>query len=367
MKILIIADSLDDQYAGVHVYTKNMIKHLLIHDKNNNYILIRQKEDERFPLAKQIIVPKLTFLPGFASLRLFFIIPIIARLLKVNAVIEPAHFGPFNLPKKIKRITIIHDLTPIIFPHFHRFHSQLLQRIFLKRILKKSNLIIANSSHTKKDIIKHYPFTEKKVHSILLGKNNKFKPNYNSNKINRFKIEANKYFLYLGTIEPRKNLILLLEAYTLFLQKSNASIKLVIAGSKGWKNNEFNNAIKNHPFKENIVLTGYIEQESLNQLYTNALAFIYPSFYEGFGLPILEAMTCGCPIICSNTSSMPEVVGNSGLLFNPHSANELLKQLNHIIEKNTKSKLSKESLKQSEKFSWDIFAKKFISILSKSF
>ncbi|MBT3209461.1 MAG: glycosyltransferase family 4 protein [Bacteroidetes bacterium] len=365
MRIAILADPLDNQYAGVHIYTKEMIKSLIKYDQQNEYILIRQKKDNKFTGIEQHIIPNFPKIPTFASLRLFVIVPFLLRKLKVDAVVEPAHFGPFNLPKRIKRITIIHDLTPIIFSHLHRYHSQLLQKIFLKRILKKADIIISNSENTTKDLHKYYPFTKGKVNRIYLGRDKDFRKNENAKIISKLNLDK-KYFLSVGTIEPRKNLVTLLEAYQIFRRQNTEIHKLIIVGKEGWKTENFFSALENHPFKEDIEILGYVSKEELTVLYSQAIALIYPSLYEGFGLPILEAMSCGTACIVSDSSSLPEVGGDAAKYFSPTDANELCEAMLEI-SKNEKLRyeMNKKSLSQSAKFSWEIFAKEFQQSVTK--
>ncbi|MGB3547350.1 MAG: hypothetical protein WBA17_10265, partial [Saprospiraceae bacterium] len=147
MKIAIIADPLDNQRAGIHVYTRELVYALLKYDRKNEYILIRERVDPELDV-RQIALPNVRLPIGYASLRLFFIVPHTLRRLGVDAVLEPAHFGPFNLPRRVRRITVIHDLTPLLLSSFHRYHSQLLQKIFLKRILRRASLILSNSRNT---------------------------------------------------------------------------------------------------------------------------------------------------------------------------------------------------------------------------
>ncbi|MCF6341738.1 MAG: glycosyltransferase [Bacteroidales bacterium] len=199
MKIAILADPLDGQYAGIHVYTRELIDALNQFDKKNEYVLVRQKKGAEFPGMKQVVVPNFPVYTGFQVLRVFFLFPLILRKLKVDAVVEPAHFGPFNLPKRMKRITVIHDLTPIKFPGLHRFYSQALQRIFLRGILKRAHLILTNSENTSRDTLEFYPGSEKKIKRIYLGKEDIFKPDFHSETISKFGLDE-PYFLFVGTI-----------------------------------------------------------------------------------------------------------------------------------------------------------------------
>ncbi len=361
MKIAIIADPLDNQSAGVHTYTKQLVQALIEHDTDNEYLIIREKIDRNLPL-KQIAIPNIRIPIGFASLRLFFIIPLILRFKKIDAVLESAHFGPFNLPKSIKRITMIHDLTPILFPQYHRYHSQLLQRVFLKRILKKADLILSNSQNTSKDLIKVYPFTKPKIKTILLGRDLDFQPSSSRTYLDSKGIEA-QYFINTGTIEPRKNLIVLLGAYTLFRKKTKAKIYLLIVGKKGWKTEEFYTVLENHPYREDIILMGYIEKHALIELYSHALALVYPSKYEGFGLPILEALSCGTQVICSNNSSLPEVGGDVALYFETENEAELSIQMFKIFQNHNKGlDVTEACLVQANKFSWKQYVAAFKEI-----
>ncbi len=361
MRIAIIADPLDNQTAGIHTYLKQFIKALVEYDKENEYILIRGKKDPSIPF-RQIAIPNIQLPIGFAAIRLFFIIPLIMRWLRVDAVLEPAHFGPFNLPKRIKRITVIHDLTPFLFPQFHRFLSQLLQRLFLKRILKKTDLILSNSQHTTQDIIRFFPFTKTKVATILLGRDLDFQPVDSHSYLDENNI-SQTYFLCTGTIEPRKNLTILLEAYHLFRQKTKEKVLLIITGKEGWKTTTFHQSLEQHPFREDILLTGFVEKSSLIELYSHSLALVYPSLYEGFGLPVLEALSCQTKVICSNRSSLPEVGGEVAYYFNPENAEDLLQKMTEVY-KNPQKKQDK-LLEQAHKFSWEKYVSSFVQALTR--
>ena len=352
MRIGIIADALDDQYAGIHIYTREIIRSLARLDKKNSYVIVRQKHGEQFDGMEELVIPT-KGIPGHGAHRLFFQVPKMLRKAKVDAVIEPRHFGPFNLPKKIKRLTVIHDLTPVIMPHFHRFPSQLLQRTFLPFILSRADHVITNSAYTLSDIVQYYPDTKDKITAIHLGKEAIFKPKKDPSVLKKYHIHS-PYFLFVGTIEPRKNLMTLLKAYEKFRENSAQNHQLVLVGKLGWQSNDVLKAIDQSPFKGDIIRAGYVDRVDLPVLYSMTEAFIYPSFYEGFGLPVLEAMACGAPCIVSNISSLPEVGGDAALYFDPQEFNGLLKQINNIVhDGQLQIQASKKSLEQAERFSWD--------------
>lgn len=354
MRLAIIADPIDNQRGGVHVYTREMVRALLANPGKLEIILLREKKDPGLKDVRQIAIPNIRVGMGLAALRLFFIVPLVLWWHKVDAVLEPAHFGPFNLPRRIRRITMVHDLTPILLPHFHRYHSQLLQRIFLKGILKRADLILANSRYTATDIARYYPRAAVKTVPILLGCDPVFKPVHSDTRPGMANMST-PFFLTVGTIEPRKNLLRLLEAYELYRSQHQGTASLVIVGERGWKAEPFFKALSVHPFRANIQLTGYVTDELLAELYTHAEAMIYPSVYEGFGLPVLEAFACGCPVVCSGVTSLPEVGGEVAIYFDPSDSRDIVKGMLRIeaLSEAERRTLRESCLQRASRFSWE--------------
>lgn len=356
MRIAILADPLDNQRAGVHVFTKELIDAIIALGKADQLILIREKVDENLDV-EQIAVPNIHLPIGFASLRLFFVIPYILRKHKIDAVFEPAHFGPFNLPKKIKRITMIHDLTPILLPQYHRWHSQILQRIFLKSILKNTDWILTNSRHTQEDVQKVFPFANAKTSYVYLGKHPSFKPTPNPSRISQLGLKK-PYFMYVGTIEPRKNLLTLFKSFELFCME-NSSVDLVIVGQLGWKSEEFEAALKKHPFRNRIHLTGFVAFSDLPILYTHSIALVYPSEYEGFGLPIIEALACGTQVIAANNSSLKEIGEGAAVFFDTHNPEDLYEKMRLVYDLSPEDDF-KTRIQHADNFSWKKCAESFL-------
>lgn len=361
MRIAILSDPLDNQQAGVHVYTREMVRALIKYNPGHELILVREKRDASLTGAEQIVVHNTRLPIGFASLRLFVIVPFLLRRAKADVAVETAHFGPFNLPKNVKRVTIIHDLTPILFPHYHRMHSSLLQRIFLPGILKRAWRIIANSGNTANDLCRLYPVVCNSVVKIYPG----VREDLMELKVSTVDENQKKYFLFVGTIEPRKGLLTLLEAYRLYREKTINQIPLVIAGGKGWKCKAFFSQLEKHPFKSDIIIKGYIPDPELMSLYKNALALIYPSEYEGFGFPILEAMQSGTPVIATRCSSLPEVAGEAALLVEPGDGAGLSVAMATLAaDQALRHQLSVKGKRQAEKFSWERFAREFYRLIA---
>lgn len=362
MRIAFIADALDDQYAGIHIYTLEILNALAKLDTQNNYIAVRSKLGTALhPDIEQIILPVLS-IPGYSAYRLLVKIPQALVKAKADIVIEPRHFGPFNLPKHIRRMTVIHDLTPILFPEMHQRFSRTLQRWFLPSILRRADHVITNSFYTQQDVEQYYPITKGKITAIQLGKDSIFKPTKNDLILKKYKIKK-PYFLSVGTIEPRKNLSTLLSAFEVFKQQTNNNYQLVLTGKSGWKNADLMAAIEQSAFSEDIILTGYVAWEELPVLYSAAEVFIYPSLYEGFGLPVLEAMACGTVVLVSEVSSLPEVGGAAAHYFPPTSVDALCEKMIELSQnQDLRDRSAALSLAQAEKFSWERAARGMVEL-----
>lgn len=359
MHIAILADPLDNQYAGIHFFTKWMIQSLVENGTQHKVTIIRIRKDVENDSVNTISIPNVPLPFLYTVWRLAVQIPFCLRKIKPDVVIEPAHFGPLNLPSSIKRVTVIHDLTPLKLKSYHKWHSQFLQGLFLRKILKKTDLVITNSKNSKKDILETFPFTKDKTEMIYLGKEDFFRPSPGIPETKLGKL-TQPYFLFLGTIEPRKNLVTLLKSFELYKQAGNDTL-LVIAGAKGWKTEDFEAALEVHPYKADIWVVGYQKRENLPALLSNALAFIYPSIYEGFGLGVLEAMACGTPAIISNNSSLPEVGGEAALYFDCEEPKELASHMKLVAtDSDYRSQMSARSIEQASKFNWDKFGKELL-------
>ncbi|MBN1926633.1 MAG: glycosyltransferase family 4 protein [Prolixibacteraceae bacterium] len=348
MRIVLIADSIDLQSAGIHIYTLNMIRALEESGKHE-IICIRQGKRKDIRFKHDVIVkPVFSFIEK-DPVRIFFKIPQAINRLKPDIVIETAHFGPFNLHRRIKRVTVIHDLTPIKYPGWHNRFSALLQRLFFPSILKKAALLIVNSENTQNDLLSLYSVPRQKTARIYPGIDPFFK-------VRKKDILKGKepFFLTTGTIEPRKNLPALLDAYQLFREKTEHRHKLLICGGKGWKNKAFYRKLEAHPYRSDIEMKGFVMKEELKSLYLRTSAFIYPSLYEGFGFPVAEAMHCGAPCIVSRVSSLTEVGNDAVLYFNPLSPAELALCMDQLAGSEAlQIELIEKGYKQALNFEWE--------------
>ncbi len=365
-KILIISDPLDNQYAGVYTFT-NQFLHALHQIENNSliiYLVTIEDHSKTFPNFHHIIIPIHASNSLSRTKRLFYSIPKKAIEFNIDIVVELVHFGPWNLPKKIKRVNFIHDLTPILFPEYHVFMGWFLHRIFLRRILLKASLVLTNSEHSKSDLLRLYPFISRKTKVIHLGVDQIFEPTSNSKVLEKYSIHE-EYILFVGTIEPRKNIKLLISAFEFLKSRNRFGGKLVLIGKKGWKSKTIIHSIFDSSYRQYINWLGYVKIEDLPALYSHAKLFVFPSIYEGFGLSVLEAMACGTPCLVSKSSSLTEVGGNAVEYFKEGDLTDLSNKLAYLLNGETKLlEMARKSKQQASKFSWHLFANSFIQALS---
>ena len=283
--------------------------------------------------------------------------PLELKGFKADLLHCPDYIIPPSINKNI--ILTIHDLSFYRFPEFNfQWFIKKYQAMVLRNA-KRARFILADSESTRQDIINFMKIDPKKIEVVYLAADKKFKvlapAEIKSSIIEKFNI-SKKFILSVGTIEPRKNFKTLISAFNVFRDTCKASkdYVLVIAGKTGWKSEETFEEYKKSPYKNEIIFTGEVNDEDLVQLYNQASLFVYPSIFEGFGLPPLEAMSCGLPVIASNTSSVPEVYPNEEFLINPFDENKIAQKINLVLtDSNVRKNLINFSIENSKKFSWE--------------
>jgi len=376
---------MEERRTGVEEYTLNLLYNLFEIDNVNQYILFlnswrRTKTDFSWIKKYPNVTLKRFRIPN-KILNLFFWYlnwPKIDKLAgKADIVFMPnIIFG--SVSRNVKLITTIHDLS-------YERHSEYFSlkrkgwHIFInpKKICQRANEIIAVSNSTKNDLISLYQISPQKIKVVYSACNDKFKI-IDRNNIQLIKVKEKyslpyKFIMYLGTIEPRKNIIGLIKAYNqlqYWAKKENQTeiqkFKLVIAGAKGWLNKKIYLEIANSEFKKKIRLIDFVSDQDKEYVYNLASVFLYPSFFEGFGFPVLEAMQCGVPVIAGNNSSLPEVVGNAGILIDPDKPNEIAQALKEILKDEKLRKiLVEKGLKKSKDFNWKKTAQETLDIINR--
>lgn len=283
-----------------------------------------------------------------------------------HSLFYPIHESLAKFPD-IKKIVTIHDLIPVLFPQYNS-NTKLLENTITS--IGKNNFAICVSENTKKDLLEYAPQIDpnKVFVSLLAASPELFYECKNESKFSEVQEKYNipeKYFLSLSTLEPRKNIDHVIRSFVrLISDKKIHDLSLVLVGDKGWDFDEiFREFGHAKDFQDRIIITGRIPDEDLASIYSHANSFYYISFYEGFGLPPLEAMQCGTPSVVSDTSSLPEVVGDAGILLDPKDQESLVKSMwNLYSDELYRNELSEKSLLQAKKFSWEKTVQQHIDI-----
>jgi glycosyltransferase involved in cell wall biosynthesis len=373
---------MEGRRTGVEEYTRNLLDNLFAIDNKNEYIVfINSWKDVRANFSwiekySNVKIKKFSFPNKLLNWMFWYINwPKIDQLVGGAEIVFFPNIIFGSVSKKAKVVTTIHDLS---FQRYGQYFS--LKRrwwhafINPKKSVQRANKIIAVSQSTKNDLALFYKTKLKKISVIQSGVSDDFCIiDRNDKKLLRVKEKNNlpyKFILFFGTIEPRKNITSLVRAFNL-LQKNASGEKsalekyeLVIAGEKGWLNEEILAEIERSPYKEKIKIIYCVPNEDKTYLYNLASLFVYPSFFEGFGFPPLEAARCGVPVICSNNSSLPEVAGESALMIDPDKPDEIFEAMHEILTKpDLKEALIQKGLEKSRQFDWKKTAEKTLEIL----
>ncbi|OGD65732.1 hypothetical protein A3F08_02940 [Candidatus Berkelbacteria bacterium RIFCSPHIGHO2_12_FULL_36_9] len=370
MKIAIDCSKAVNEAAGIARYTENLTENLIksySYDQFFLYFNFMRGEEEKKEKIKSLIGQsknvsyKIYHIPGWIKERVFSLpVSFTRSWVKNSDLVHATEFLSFDNGLKIPQILTIHDLTMIKFPK-HRGSESIRHGKMLKKAAQNADYIIAVSVATKKDIVKLLHINEEKIKVIYNGKDNVFKPHKITEKEKKYLTEKYKfalpYILFLGTIEPRKNIANLLLAFDKFAHKNN-KYYLILAGKKGWNTKEIEKVYKGMEYKNRVRFLDYVEQKDLPLIYNASDLFCYPSLYEGFGLPVLEAMACGTPVLTANISSLPEVGGSAAGYVDPKNTDEIYQAITKILlNKNLLRKMKTEGIRQAKKFSWAKCAK----------
>lgn len=346
------------QRTGIEEYSYQIIKHLckeLQKEEVFLYVRIKQKIDLDLPKNWKIKTIKFPYLWTQLGLSLELLFH------PVDVLFIPAHVVPIIHPKNT--IVTIHGLEYEFFPEGYSFWERLYMRWSIKFSCRWAKKIIAVSKNTKKDLMNLYKVPEKKVEVIYEGvdlvQNPKFKvQSYSS------KFEVDKpYLLFIGRLEKRKNIEGIISAFEILKDKHKILYKLVLAGKFGYGEYDIKNKLNTSKYKSEIFIPGFIKKENKGELIKNADIFLFPTFYEGFGLPILEAQSLGVPVVTSNVSSLPEVGGESVFYVDPHEPEIMADTIFRLISnQNMKDDIIKKGYENVKRFGWEKCAEEIAEI-----
>ncbi len=268
-----------------------------------------------------------------------------------------------------KKIVTLHDLSTLLLPEFHLDATLEYLNSKIPKAVLNADHIITDSEFVRREVIEYFALPETKVSSIHLGADNSFYPRTEtqcSRILSRYGLKYKRYFLFVSTIEPRKNIERLLSAHDRYWQDCDSPMPLILIGSQGWKNEHIHERISQLEKKGAVKYFGYIEQSYLPLVYSAARALFYPSIYEGFGLPVLEAMQSGTAVLTSENSSMSEVAGEAALLVNPLDIDNMVESIKRLHSNDAYvEELVIKGIKQSAKFSWNRCVEKTILLYKK--
>ncbi|MCK5413402.1 MAG: glycosyltransferase family 4 protein [Candidatus Pacebacteria bacterium] len=358
--------------SGIEEYTINLLSNMLKLDSNIQYKLFYngyKKVDLKYDFLKLLNVELKEFkipnrLLDFSFQ--YFSYPKVDKLLGGVDVFFSPHIFSAPVSKNCKTVTTFHDLS---FANHKEFYS--LGKNYWhfsmnpKKKARKSDKIIAVSNSTKNDLMKIYKIDFEKIKVVYSGINKEQTAENNESEVRKKYNLSEKYILYLGTIEPRKNIVSIIKAFEkLKYSITDKSLKLIIAGSKGWLYKNVFEVAENSKYKKDIIFAGFIDDEDKTTLYRLAEIFVYPSFYEGFGFPPLEAMQNKTPVITSNLSSLSEAVGDAAIMVNPYNIDELARAMENLLsDENLKNNLIEKGIQRTKKFSWQKCAEETLDVL----
>jgi glycosyltransferase involved in cell wall biosynthesis len=351
--------SVAQKRTGTENYSLNLISHLLALQSEHCYRLYFNRPptcEFRIPNSEFRIMP---FPRLWTHLRLSWEM---ARR-PPDLLFVPAHVLPIVHPRC--SVVTVHDLGYLYYPEAHRLLDRLYLNLSTRHNAHAATHLIADSSATQNDLIERYDIKPDKITVVYPGYDKTiFRPVRDEEAIEVVKARygiTDDYILFVGTLQPRKNLTRLIEAYWKLKARS---WKLVIAGKTGWLYEDIFRRVEEMDLEESVLFPGYVATGDLPALLSGARLFVFPPLYEGFGLPVLEAMACGTPVVCSKVSSLPEVAGDAAVLVDPLDVEELATAMERVLgDEKLRAGLIERGFEQVRKFSWERCARETLDVL----
>ncbi|MCG2617908.1 glycosyltransferase family 4 protein [Terrimonas sp. NA20] len=343
---------------GYGYYLKEMLSRLVANHPEHQFIFIfdRPYSDEFIQAAN--ITPVVAGPPARHPLlwKWWYDIRIPSVLKKYKADVFLSCDGFCSLSTSVPQCLVIHDLAFLHHPSFiYRSHLLFYKR-YTPKFLKKASSVVTVSQFSKNDIIAHYKTDPDGIDVIYNAARSSVRPlSWQEKQSVTHEFTAGKnYFIYAGSIHPRKNLVNLLKAFSIFKKRQKSDWKLVIAGRAAWQSKKFMESLSSYKYRDDLVLTGYVDDQKLSQLTGAAYAMVYPSLFEGFGMPVAEAMQAGVPVITSENSAMQEIAGDSALYANPASHEDIADKMMRLYKDEVlRDRLIQKGLEKAKEYDWD--------------
>jgi len=362
---------LKDKLEGIGWFSYESLKRITLQHPEHEFIFIfDRKYDEKFIFSdnvQPVIIPPQARHPILYYIWFEFSIPYILKKYKADIFISPDGYTPLH--SKIKSLSVFHDLNfehyPDDLPKAEKFYYQK----FFPKYAKKSTRIATVSEFSKKDICEQYDINPDKIDVVYNGANTQYKP-LSEDCISSTKkqySEGKDYFLFVGSLHPRKNLTNLFKAFDEFKNNNNTDIKLLLVGASKWWTDDIKSTFDNMTHKKDVVICGRLSTEELRKVLGSALALTYVSYFEGFGIPIVEAFYSGVSVITSNCTSMPEVAGDAALIVDPFKTEEIADAMRKIaFDTKLREQLIEKGNERAKLFSWQKTSEKLWASIIKA-
>jgi glycosyltransferase involved in cell wall biosynthesis len=358
--------------TGTENYSFHLIGHLLVLESGHYYRLYFNRAPrvelggataQLFPMMANLELRVMPFPRLWTHLRLSWEM----TCQPPDVLFVPAHVLPLVHPRS--SVVTVHDLGYLYYPKAHHFLDRLYLDLSTRYSARVASRVIAVSKATKDDLVRRYGIEPGKITVVYSGCDEAMRPVEDEATIEKAKARYSvqgDYVLSVGTLQPRKNLRRLLEAYAMVRKQAEKGETpcLVIAGKKGWLYNQVFQHVVRLGLESEVIFPGYVPQGDLPALLSGARLFVFPSLYEGFGLPVLEAMACGTPVLCSNVSSLPEVAGNAAFLVDPLDVESMAEAMNRLLQdEGLRAQLVKWGFQRVRRFSWERCAGETLAVL----
>lgn len=377
MKLIIQTNAIKYPLTGIGRYSYELAKNLtnIYGSENVKYFngrrFVESIEQTDPSIGRKVNVIKSWVIKSSLLTKAYLIIFPIIQSYFLRSYSNYIYHGPnYYLPNfQGKSVVTIHDLSVFSWSWCHPKNRVKALQKAINNAVKKASILITDSEFIKQEIIQFYNFPSDKIFVIPLAAGNEFRVRSKAeidSILNKYNLDYNEYSLFVSTIEPRKNLKTLLSSYKKLPLGIRKQFPLLIIGHGGWKSEDVHLIMQEAEAEGWLKYIGYIEADDLPCIYSGARLFIFPSFYEGFGLPVLEAMASGVPVVCSNSSSLPEVVGNAAAMCDPENVNEFTHLITiGLVDNEWRTNAIEVGLNQSKKFSWQKCAQETAKVYQK--
>ena len=348
---------LHEQLEGFGYFTKEVLQYLTRqHSQHRFHFLFDRPHGNEFIFSQNIYQHVISPPARHPLLWKFWYdvkVTLLLKQIKADVFLSPD--GQCSLTTRVPQCLVVHDLGFLHFPEGYKKSHLAYLKYYTPKFIQKAKTVATVSQFSKEDIIRQYQTAAEKISVVYSAAKEIFHPtSYEEQAMIKEKYTGGtEFFIYTGAIHPRKNLINLLKAFSIFKRRLQSSMKLVLTGRLAWKNDEFLKLLETYKYKNDVVLTGYIKEKELANLMAAAYAMVYPSFFEGFGVPVIEAMQCHVPVLTSKNSSMQEISEGAALYFDPNDIDDIADKLMLIYkDENRRKALIEKGKSIASKYTW---------------